>query len=66
MDELQKEIIRLEGVVKFHEEAAKTSTFAANTFRKALNQMKRALAEVQKAERTDGETLKEVAEGLKA
>lgn len=65
MDELQKEITRLEGVVKHHEEAAKTDTFAANTFRKALNQMKRALAEVRKTESSNSEVIQEVSEGLK-
>lgn len=64
MDELEKEINRLQGVVKFHEEAAKTATFAANTFRKAMNQMKRALAEVRKAEQSDAEVIQEVSEGL--
>lgn len=62
MNELQQEKARLEERIKFHDDQHQESARVANMYRRQLKNLERTLSAMGKS---DGETLKEIAEGLK-
>ncbi len=62
MEELQKEKARLEEKIKFYDDQHKEAARIANMYRRQLKTLERAMGVMTK---TDSETPKEVAEGLK-